>query len=40
MACKLGVSNIKDFINLTFCCQQATVITDFSDLAAIGATIT
>ena len=36
MACKLGVSNIKDFINLTFCCQQATVITDFSDLAAIG----
>lgn len=23
MACKLGVSNIKDFINLTFCCQQA-----------------
>ena len=36
MACKLGVSNIKDFINLTFCCQQATVITDFSDLAAVG----
>ena len=27
---------IKDFINLTFCCQQATVITDFSDLDAIG----
>ena len=23
-------------LNLTFCCQQATVITDFSDLAAIG----
>ena len=36
IACKLGVSNIKDFINLTFCCQQATVITDFSDLDAIG----
>mgnify|MGYP000057862161 CR=1 FL=1 len=36
MACKLGVSNIKDFINLTFCCQQATVISDFSDLDAIG----
>ena len=32
----MGVSNIKDFINLTFCCQQATVITDFSDLDAIG----
>lgn len=27
MACKLGVSNIKDFINLTFCCQQATQTT-------------
>ena len=27
---------LKDLINLTFCCQQATVITDFSDLAAIG----
>ena len=36
MACKLDVSNIKDFINLTFCCQHATVITDFSDLDAIG----
>ena len=23
-------------INLTFCCQQATVIADFSDLAAVG----
>lgn len=27
---------MKDLINLTFCCQQATVITDFSDLEAIG----
>ena len=36
MAVKLGVSNITDFINLTFCCQQATVITDFSDLEAVG----
>ena len=27
---------LKDFINLTFCCQQATVISDFSDLDAIG----
>ena len=25
-----------DFINLTFCCQQATVITSFSDLEDIG----
>ena len=31
-----GISSIEDFINLTFCCQRATVITDFSDLRAIG----
>ncbi len=36
MAHKLGLSELKDLINLTFCCQQATVITDFSDLAAVG----
>ncbi len=36
MAHKLGLENIKDFINLTYCCQQATVITDFSDLERIG----
>ena len=36
MASKLNLSNIKDFINLTFCCQQATVITDFSDLEQVG----
>ena len=36
MAHKLELFELKDFINLTFCCQQATVITDFSDLAAIG----
>ena len=36
MAHKLGLSTCKDFINLTFCCQQATVITDFSDLTAVG----
>lgn len=36
MAHKLGLSNIKDLINLTFCCQQATVITDFFDLGKIG----
>ena len=33
---KLELFELKDLINLTFCCQQATVITDFSDLAAIG----
>ena len=36
VAHKLGLSTCKDFINLTFCCQQATVITDFSDLSAVG----
>ena len=36
MAHKLEPFELKDLINLTFCCQQATVITDFSDLAAVG----
>lgn len=36
MAHKLELADIKDLINLTFCCQQATVITDFSDLEAVG----
>ena len=36
MAHKLKLFELKDLINLTFCCQRATVITDFSDLAAIG----
>ena len=36
MAHKLELIELKDLINLTFCCQQATVITDFSDLAAVG----
>ena len=36
MAHKLELFELKDLINLIFCCQQATVITDFSDLAAIG----
>ena len=33
---KLELFELKDLINLTFCCQQATVITDFSDLDAVG----
>ena len=36
MAHNLELFELKDLINLTFCCQQATVITDFSDLAAVG----
>ena len=36
MAHKLELFELKDLINQTFCCQQATVITDFSDLSAVG----
>lgn len=36
MAEKLKLTDIKDLINLTFCCQQATVITDFSKLEQAG----
>ena len=36
MAHKLEMTDITDFVNLTFCCQQATVITDFSNLEAVG----
>ena len=36
MAHKLELFQLKDLINLTFCCQQATVISDFSDLDAVG----
>ena len=31
-----GVSTIQDFINLTFCCQQATVVQNFRNLEKIG----
>lgn len=33
---KLDLTDMKDLISLTFCCQKTTVITDFSDLEAIG----
>ena len=36
VAHKLELFQLKDLINLTFCCQQATVITDFSDLEQVG----
>ena len=36
MAHKLELFELKDLINLTFCCQQATVITDLTNLEAIG----
>ena len=38
IAVRLGTFDMTDFINLTFCCQQATVITNFSDLEGIGKT--
>lgn len=38
LAHKLDLRSIQDLINLTFCCQRATVITDFSDLEKIGRT--
>ena len=33
---KLNLRGMTDLINLTFCCQQATVITNFLDLASVG----
>ena len=36
MAHKLELFELKNLINLTFDCQQVTVITSFSDLSAIG----
>ena len=36
MAHKLELFELKDLINLTFCCQQVTVITSFSALASVG----
>lgn len=31
-------SDMTDFINLTFCCQDVTVVQDFTDLMAVGRT--
>ena len=36
VAAARDISSIEDFINLTFCCDQVTVIYDFSDLEAVG----
>ena len=33
---KLNLTSMKALINLTFCCQQATVITDFTNLKEVG----
>lgn len=36
MAAKLELHDVRELINLTFCCQDATVITDFSELDIAG----
>lgn len=36
MILRNGYEKMPDLINLTFCCQEATMITDFSDLEQIG----
>lgn len=33
---RYGLTQVTDLINLTFCCDQATVIVDFSDLEQLG----
>lgn len=36
VAASRGISNVVDFINLTFSCQSATVVQDFANLDIIG----
>ena len=36
LAEKWDLRDMTDLINLSFCCQEATVITDFSDLETVG----
>ena len=36
LAYKLGIKDIQSFINLSFGCEQATVITNFEDLNRVG----
>ena len=36
MASRLGTKDMTDLINLTFCCQKATVVTNFNNLAQVG----
>ncbi|MEI3579344.1 MAG: antirestriction protein ArdA [Acutalibacteraceae bacterium] len=33
---RYGITQVTDLINLTFCCDQTTVIVDFSDLEQVG----
>ena len=36
MASRLDLHGVDEFINLTFCCQEATVVTDFNNLESLG----
>ena len=36
MVYKLDIKDIESMINMSFCCEQATIITDFSDLNKLG----
>ncbi|MDD3193017.1 MAG: antirestriction protein ArdA [Oscillospiraceae bacterium] len=36
MASRLDLHGVDELINLTFCCQEVTVITDFNDLDSLG----
>ena len=36
VASSQDIHTVQDFINLTFCCQKATIVQDFSDLKRIG----
>lgn len=36
MASRLGTKDMTDLIDLTFCCQKATVVTNFNNLAQVG----
>ena len=36
MTVKLGLAEMTDLIDLTLCCDRATVVTDFSDLERVG----
>ncbi len=36
VAASRGYDDITNFINLTFCCQETTIVRDFTDLEAVG----
>lgn len=36
MASCMELHSVEELINLTFCCQEVTVVTDFKDLATLG----